>query len=105
MATYTVDITYNTANAKLATLEFTNITLNPVFDPETFVYVGTANAQTFTFTATAQSDQGVITATLNSTAISQGETVTLEEGNNSITIVCLAADIKETYTIGVQNAG
>jgi hypothetical protein len=106
--TYTIVVTRAepSHNAKLSGLTTAPNSIEPVFDPDTTRYnAGSVLYPTNIFTVTATAADVAATITINGTPVSSGnpQTVGLNEGFNSISVVVTAQDgvTTNTYTISV----
>lgn len=101
---YTIDIPFVQPYADdLITLAIANVTLDPTFAGGTYTYSGAVDAGetagALTWTAASNT---TATATINGTAISSGETVTLIEGDNVIAVTVTRSGYKNrVYTITI----
>ena len=108
---YTVTVTRaGNSNADLSDLTATAGPLSPAFDPNTLSYtVNTPFSTTSTTVTPTASDAGA-TITVNGNPVISGNpsgSISLNVGNNIITVVVTAADTTtmKTYTINVIRAG
>ena len=85
---------------KLSALTIGSLSLTPAFDPDVTSYAATTTNATNTVTATAL--LGVtVTITANSTAVSSGDSVTWNEGENTVAITVSNGTQSTSYTVTV----
>ena len=96
MMTYTVMVTILSSDATLASLDLSDIMLDPVFDSATTMYTATVDASVEATTVSAM-------ATHSGATISVTEDVSLNVGDNVINVVVTAEDgtTMMTYTVTV----
>lgn len=90
-----------TADApKLSALTIGSLTLTPAFDPDVTSYAATTTNATNTVTATALLG-ATVTITANGTAVSSGDSVTWNEGENTVAVTVSNGTQSTSYTVTV----
>ena len=85
---------------KLSALTIGSLALTPAFDPDVTSYAATTTNATNTVTATAPLG-ATVTITANGTAVSSGDSVTWNEGENTVAVTVSNGTQSTSYTVTV----
>lgn len=106
---YTVNINREvSSDARLGKIEFTDVSIRPVFNPETHTYTGTALPTVTSTTVTANTSDSNATMEINGVSVSNGvpTPLDLQVGTNIVEVtVTSPVGVKSSYTFSITRAG
>lgn len=89
------------ADVSLSALTIGALSLTPTFSADTTSYTATTSNSTNAVTATATDENAGIVISVNGDSITNGSSVTWEEGENTVSIVVTNGGSSRTYTVVV----
>lgn len=98
------NLTPTTPDATLSALAIGSLTLTPTFAAGTTTYTAATTNATDTVSATATDSGATVAITVDSTTVASGDSVTWDEGDNTVTVTVTNGGETKTYTVTVTKS-